>query len=133
MVFSYLSVFYIPHILPLAVLPPPSANHRSAVYLIAFQQFLMSSDAIYLSVIQDKDLICMTDRGNTLSNDDLGHIRQIFLHPLADPAFCSSIHSAGGVIPGSRLSAFLKAPWQYTASVSVLRETLTPPVPISVS
>ena len=58
----------------------------------------MGSYIIYLSIIQDKDLVCMAYRRNPLSNDDLCHIRQVCFQSLTDLPLCSRVNGTGGVV-----------------------------------
>ena len=41
---------------------------------VVSQQFLMSSCAVHLSILQNHDLVCVHHRGNSLCNNNLGHI-----------------------------------------------------------
>ena len=57
-------------------------------------------------VLQNKDLICMENRGNTLGDDDFGGFWKAAGQPLADSGFGSRIHRAGGVVQDQYLRRF---------------------------
>ena len=58
----------------------------------------MSAKAVDLTVIHDNDSVSVLDTGNTLSNDQLGGIRDLFGKSTADPCICGGIYRTGGVI-----------------------------------
>lgn len=88
-------VFYILQILPLQISSFLLGFVYLSVNLTALQKVTVSSYITDTAVIQNDDLVCMFYGRYSLGNDDPGHIRKEFLHPLPDDPFRGSVHCAG--------------------------------------
>ena len=63
-----------------------------------------------LTIIQYHDLICVLNRGNSLRNDDLGRVRQVFGKCFLDHRIGLCINRTGRIIEDQYLRFLKKCP-----------------------
>ena len=99
----YFSAVYIPYILPLQISSFLLGIVDLLIDLIIRKQLFMRANPSDSAIFQYYDLICVTHRRDSLSYDNLRHMRQFFRKLLPDSRLCRGIHGTGGIIKNQHL------------------------------
>lgn len=69
----------------------------------------MGTKSVDLAVVHNDDAVCILDTGNTLGDDQLGGIRDLFCKSTADFCVCGSIYRTGGIVQDQYLRFLQKS------------------------